>query len=288
LKEGANTNSEQTVNNPLNVGAFLLAANEAEIIPSRAVGKNKLVILDNYFNQETKKDITGKTLPYHYLWDEMDNNGYSLLGEIFKQNGGKISTLSEAPVYENLSAASVYIIVDPDTEKEKTNPNYMQPEHVKAIYKWVKEGGVLALFLNDSANAEFDHFNALSEKFGIRFNFDDKNKVRGNNFEDGAIYIPAKNPVFKTAKKVFIKELSTLKVSKPAVPILKKDGYDIIATAKLGHGFVIAVGDPWLYNEYTDGRKLPPDFENYQAAQDLVKWLLTIKTNKNDIIPWKK
>jgi unsaturated rhamnogalacturonyl hydrolase len=48
----------------------------------------------------------------------------------------------------------------------------------------------------------------------------------------------------------------------------------IIAVAKFGKGTVFAVGDPWLYNEYTDGRKLPADYENSQAAKDLVKWLL--------------
>jgi unsaturated rhamnogalacturonyl hydrolase len=276
------------VNDPKGVGAFLMASNEMEIVPGKAVGKNKLVLLDYYFNHETKKDITGKTVQLHYVWDEMDNNGYSLLGEIFKQNGARIGTLKEAPVYENLSAASVYIIVDPDTDKESPDPNYMQPAHVKAIYNWVKEGGVLALFLNDSANAEFTHFNTLAEKFGIHFNYDDFNKVKGSNFEDGAISIPANNPVFKTAKKVYIKELSTLKVNPPAKTVLKKDGKNIVAVAKLGHGFVFAVGDPWFYNEYTDGRKLPADFQNFKAAQDVVRWLLTIKTNKNDIIKWKR
>jgi unsaturated rhamnogalacturonyl hydrolase len=29
-----------------------------------------------------------------------------------------------------------------------------------------------------------------------------------------------------------------------------------------------------LYNEYVDGRKLPADYENYKAAEELVKWLL--------------
>jgi unsaturated rhamnogalacturonyl hydrolase len=36
---------------------------------------------------------------------------------------------------------------------------------------------------------------------------------------------------------------------------------------------VFAVGDPWFYNEYTDGRKLPADYDNYKAADDLVKWV---------------
>jgi unsaturated rhamnogalacturonyl hydrolase len=48
----------------------------------------------------------------------------------------------------------------------------------------------------------------------------------------------------------------------------------VAAIAKVGKGTVFALGDPWFYNEYTDGRKLPPDFQNYQAAGDLVKWAL--------------
>jgi unsaturated rhamnogalacturonyl hydrolase len=53
-----------------------------------------------------------------------------------------------------------------------------------------------------------------------------------------------------------------------------KVGDVIIATAKFGKGIVFAVGDPWLYNEYVDGRKPPSEYENYKAAEDLVKWLL--------------
>jgi unsaturated rhamnogalacturonyl hydrolase len=34
------------------------------------------------------------------------------------------------------------------------------------------------------------------------------------------------------------------------------------------------MGDPWLYNEYVDGRKLPADYENFRATQDLSRWLI--------------
>lgn len=54
-----------------------------------------------------------------------------------------------------------------------------------------------------------------------------------------------------------------------------------MAVAKLGRGTVFAVGDPWLYNEYTDGRKLPPEFQNYQAMQDLTKWLIQQAARRN-------
>jgi unsaturated rhamnogalacturonyl hydrolase len=41
----------------------------------------------------------------------------------------------------------------------------------------------------------------------------------------------------------------------------------IIAVAKYDrNGFV---GDPWVYNEYIDNRKLLPQIENYKAAEDL-------------------
>ena len=75
---------------------------------------------------------------------------------------------------------------------------------------------------------------------------------------------------------MFLKELSPLSLHLPSKAInTEKDGDVIIATSKFGKGAVFAVGDPWLYNEYVDGRKLPAEYENYKAAEDLVKWLLT-------------
>jgi unsaturated rhamnogalacturonyl hydrolase len=43
------------VNDPKGVGAFLLASNEVELIPNQKTGKGKTVVLDNYFNHETRK-----------------------------------------------------------------------------------------------------------------------------------------------------------------------------------------------------------------------------------------
>jgi len=48
----------------------------------------------------------------------------------------------------------------------------------------------------------------------------------------------------------------------------------IIAHARVGKGAVLAVGDPWLYNEYITHRKLPEAFENDKAARNLFWWLL--------------
>ena len=41
------------------------------------------------------------------------------------------------------------------------------------------------------------------------------------------------------------------------------------------HPKVIAIGDPWLYNEYVDGRKLPKSFKNFEAMQQVVNWTLS-------------
>ena len=73
---------------------------------------------------------------------------------------------------------------------------------------------------------------------------------------------------------MYIKELSTVEVKSPAVVVLKNGNDNVAAISKYGKGIVFAVGDPWMYNEYVDGRKLPMEYENYQAAVDLVKWLI--------------
>jgi unsaturated rhamnogalacturonyl hydrolase len=184
-------------------------------------------------------------------------------------------SLTTAPTATALKNASVYIIVDPDDEKESPAPNYPDAKDIASLYDWVKDGGVLVLMSNDSANFEFTHFNTLAEKFGIHFNWDCYHKVIGNKYEMGAFSMTVQDAsIFPTTRKIYIKELSTLKLSDPAKPSFTDSGNIIMATAKIGKGTVFAVGDPWFYNEYTDGRKLPADFDNFNAARDLAQWLI--------------
>ena len=61
--------------------------------------------------------------------------------------------------------------------------------------------------------------------------------------------------------------------------MLTANGDNIMAIAKHGKGTVFVLGDPWLYNEYLDGRRLPYEYENFKAAQDLSRWLLTQARN---------
>lgn len=267
--------SEKVItNDPKGVGAFLKAINEMEIAAMPKPGLGKTVVLDSYFNNETKKDQSGNLVSWHYKWDEMSNGGFSMWGEQFNNAGFKTSTLYNAPTAANLKNASVYIIVDPDTEKESPKPNFIGANDIKNITDWVKAGGVLILMGNDTGNVEFDHFNQLAKNFGVQFNKDSKGRVVGNKFEMGKALVPAGNELFKTAEQLYIKEYSTLKLVAPAKSVLKdKDGNNMMAVAKLGKGSVFVIGDPWLYNEYVDGRKLPAEYDNFKAGRDLVNWV---------------
>src|SRR5690606_15495685 len=260
-------------NDPKGVGAFLLASAEMEAFHANSKQKSFQVVLDNYYNNEYKKAVDGSMRPYHYLWDGQDNNGFSFLGRVFEEHGAELKTLRAAGTKYNLKDASIYIIVDPDTEKETERPNYIDEQQATEIAQWVNQGGVLVLLMNDHGNCELEKTNLLAQKFGLQFQLDSKNRVKGKNFEEGAIIIPAGNEVFKTTRKIYVKELSTISVEAPANALLKHQADVVMATTKYGKGTVFALGDPWLYNEYVDGRKLPAEFQNFQAAQELVSWL---------------
>lgn len=239
----------------------------------------QIVRLDYYFNHEVHK-VNGQSVRYHYLWDETQNTGFSIWGAQFKKCGATLDTLSVAPTKANLKGTAVYIIVDPDTKKESPNPNYVTKTDADNIAAWVKAGGVLVMMANDSANVELPHFNILAARFGMHFNDDLQNHViDDNHFEDGAI-VTAGNPLFKTATKIFMKDVCSIGTETPAKPALTKNGATIIAIAKFGKGMVLAVGDPWLYNEYTNGR-LPAEYENDKAGLDMAQWLLKQIPGKN-------
>ena len=245
------------------------------MISPELMAQQKTVTLDYYFNNEYRKNKAGEQERYHYTWEDTKSSGFSIWGDIFKKNGAGLKSLENEPTPDNLKGTDIYIIVDPDTKKETSDPHYIENRHIKTLVDWVKQGGLLVLMANDSANAELPHLNTLAAKFGIHFNDDLYKHVIGTQFEMGAIHVPANDPLFKTAQKVYLKDIATLQLSAPAKPLLVDDGHVILGVAQYGKGRVVAVGDPWLYNEYTNGR-LPAamGFDNDKAADDLSKWLL--------------
>jgi unsaturated rhamnogalacturonyl hydrolase len=264
--------SEKTrTNDAKGLGPAVMAAVEMENLTRGRIGAGKVVMLDDYFNHEVRKDGS----VWHYKWEEKGHPGFYTFGKQFESYGATLDTLSAAPTSANLKNANVYIIVDPDTDKETEKPNYISDADAQNIADWVKSGGVLVMLGNDFGNAEFDHWNVLAGKFGLEFNKDSKNRVQNDQYEQGRVTVPEGNPIFKTARDLYMKEISTLKVSGKAQTILTLNNEPIIATVKYGKGTVFALGDPWLYNEYTDGRKMNGLFQNFQAARELSAWLLT-------------
>ena len=267
-------NEKVVTNDPKGIGAFLLASNEIDMMQTLKTGRGKTVVLDSWFNNEHKKDAAGIMQQFHYKWDDESNGGFSVWGHLFNAYGVRTETLIGAPSAANLKNASIYIIVDPDNEKEVPVPHFIEKKDIDIIYKYVMDGGILVMMANDSANVELPHFNNLAHRFGIHWSDSSRNMVKDNKLEMGAIHISPGNQVFPSVKKVYLKEICLINVHSPAKAALTEDGDVIIAVAKVGKGTVFAVGDPWLYNEYTDGRKIPSEYQNAEAGRDLIKWLL--------------
>lgn len=256
------------------VGPFILASIEMEIAKESEGLKPKKVALDYYFNREFRKDLNGETEQFHYTWEDRLHSGFWIWGQIFKEYGAGLGEIEHKPSYSGLKDFDVFIIVDPDTPKETEHPNYIEKSDIKNIKKWVKKGGTLILMANDTTNCEVKKFNELGKAFGIEFSMKNLNFVSGKNYEMANAIIEKGNEVFKNTSKVYLKEVVSLKLSGNAKAVVIKGEDILMATAKYGKGKVFVVGDPWLYNEYVDGRIIGTDFQNFQAAKDLAKWAL--------------
>lgn len=229
------------------------------------------VALDNWYNRENHAK-TGK--PFHYLWGDTADSGYSRWGEIFSGKGARITTLAQ-PDDNTLGKVGIYIIVDPDSIVETPMPNYILPEDAVVIERWVQEGGVLVLLANDGKHCALTHLNQLSARFGIVFNSVMLRPVLNNQYEMGAFTQFTDHPVFKGLKKIYMKEVASMSLTGNAKPVLIDSGQVVMAECSIGKGFVFAVGDPWIYNEYIDHDRLPVDFDNRRAAENLTEYLMS-------------
>jgi len=235
-----------------------------------AVYSQQIVGLDNYYNYELKSGV-----PYHYTWDDEDNTGFSQLGSIFQERGAELFTVKGPATEESLRGLDIYIIVDPDTIPENPAPDYLESNDIKAIVDWVKEGGVLVLMANDGGQVcEFTHFNQLAMEFDMAFLHGPLNNVKGMKWQMGEEKDLPDHPLFKGLNKIFMKGTANIQVQGGASVVLSdKDGV-LIAENNFGKGYVLAIGDPWLYNEYIDHARLPVDYENLRAAHNFCNLLL--------------
>jgi unsaturated rhamnogalacturonyl hydrolase len=261
-------------NDPKGVGAFLLASSEMENAANVKVGLGKTVTVDGWFNSQQRTDAFGRSVYFHYKWDTWDEPGFSLFGHLFREFGASTTELDAEPTAADLKGADVYLIISPDNLDKNPQAHFANAHDAAEIAEWVKNGGVLAIFENDTSFADLEHFNVISDQFGVHFNSVLRKHVIGTNWEQGKILIDGSGPIFHQPHTIYVKDVCTITVSKAAHSLLSENGDVFMATAKYGKGTVFAIVDPWLYNEYTDGRKLPAMYDNYAAGKELARWLL--------------
>lgn len=246
--------------------------NISEELSAHIKERSIAVGLDNWFNRETNSK-TGEL--YHYTWTDTENSGFSQFGGLFQSKGAVLETLSEEPSNEILRKLDVYIIVDPDTPKESEHPNFISESAIDNIKRWVKEGGTLLLMANDGPNCEFEHFNQLATVFGFQFVPVTLNTVLNREWEMGAEINLPNHPLFKDVDKIYMKEVAPILLTGNAKAVLMDADDVFVAETLYGKGRVLAIGDPWIYNEYIDNNRLPESFQNMKAAKNLVDYLIS-------------
>ncbi|HEY4355326.1 MAG TPA: glycoside hydrolase family 88 protein [Acidobacteriaceae bacterium] len=266
-------------NDAKGVGVYLLAHSEIEQrdhageLLRRA--KGKIVLVDGWFNSQKRKTADGRQELFHYKWNDDANSGYSIWGRMFQQYGMRTEVLDHAPRAEDLKDVDVYVIVSPDIPALNPNPNYMDKASAEAIEAWVKAGGVLVLMENDSEHADQTHLDLLTDRFGIHYNPVTRNREVGTDYSTTLVKVPSgTGGIFHHDFIGLEKEVCTITVSAPAKSILVDGGDALMAVAYPGRGVVYANVDPWIYNEYTDGRKTPLGEQNFAAGQELTRWIV--------------
>jgi unsaturated rhamnogalacturonyl hydrolase len=244
----------------LTASAMLLTACVATGVAQAKTQEKPTVGLDHFYNHELRGEKQ-----WHYTWDDKAPSGYSELGGVVEKLGGRPVAVRQAASADALEGVDVYIIVDPDTNKETKHPNYICPKAAKAIADWVRGGGVLVLMNNNAGNAEFEHMNRLAGQFGIQFNEDSRNN---GGIPSKTMDALPDHPFFEGCDKLHMVGICTLSVEPPAEAAYTHQGDVIMATAKLGDGTVFALGDPWIYNEYMDHQ------DNRQSITNIFRWLL--------------
>ncbi len=259
---------------PKGVGAFLLASTEMELAPAARVAAGETVMIDAWFNSQQRQNAAGQEEYFHYKSNDYSDSGFSLFGHILASHGATLDTLYQAPTLDLLKDAQFYIIVSPDNPAKNPHPHYVELRDADEVAEWVKRGGVLVLMENDPANADITHLNLIADRFGIHFDDVLKRHVIGDQFVPGYVPVRRGGPIFRHPHTLYMKDTCGISLQAPATPLLEDKAGIVMAAAKYGRGTVFAVVDPWLYNEYTDHRKVLPQQDNYAGGKEFVMWLL--------------
>lgn len=220
----------------------------------------KIVAVDNWHNKESGQHEG------HYAWNANYMGGFSGLGHMLKGIGAGLKNVKEPFTTKSLNGIDLLIVADPDNEKESKTPNYFTDAEIEATTKWVDNGGTLVLLGNDPGNAEFPRFNALAKRFGIEFI---ESKHTDSNGNAKLTLTTSQSGWFTPNLKFYAVDVAPLSLTAPNSEVLLAErNTPIIATVKHGRGRVLAVGDPWLYNEYLYTQ------DNRRLAEELFRKLL--------------
>lgn len=234
-----------------------IAGNGAFANPVRNSTFKKVVAVDNWHNKEPQP---------HYEWQGTYQGGFSGLGRLLNGLGAETRTIREAFSAKTLAGLDMVIVVDPDTPQESKAPNYISDAEIEATAKWVGNGGTLLLLGNDPGNSEFPRMNALARRFGLEFIERKHPDASGNSkltlaTREGGWFTPG--------LKFYGVDLAPLQVSaKGAETLLAERDTPMMSAVREGKGMVLALGDPWLYNEYLYTK------DNYRIADELFRRLL--------------
>ena len=80
---------------------------QTEPAAADSIGRGKNVMVDAWFNSQQRLNADGKTVYFHYKWDDTSNTGFSLLARIFHSYGAATDTLYTSPTMEKLKAAQI-------------------------------------------------------------------------------------------------------------------------------------------------------------------------------------
>jgi unsaturated rhamnogalacturonyl hydrolase len=180
--------------------------------------------------------------------------------------GAATRTINEPFSARSLKDLDVLIVADPDTPKEAASPNLITDAEIDAAAAWVHEGGTLLLLNNDPGNSEFPRMNALAKRFGIEFEERKHADTAGNS---KLTLTTPQGGWFTPGLKFYGVDLAPLRITAQSADTLLAERDTVMMTAsKVGKGQVIALGDPWLYNEYLYTQ------DNRRIAEELFRKIL--------------
>lgn len=232
----------------------------------------QVVLLDTYYNHEVNPE-TG--LSQHYTWNDTSRwGGYSQFGEFFASQGAELSMLNARPTASLLAGSDVYIIVDPDHVKDNPSPNYMDSVAAEVITQWVHDGGHLLVLTNDKENCDLCYINILMDHFGMHYKDTMILQLDIPTAEHPENVYPLQG-LLEGVDKMYMRGTCSIVCGENVRRLVWTLDDDVImAETQYGKGLVVAIADPWIYNEYIGHLLLPDNYDNATPARWLVQHLL--------------